>query len=344
MKLLLFTQAVDINDPTLSVYHRWVLEFAKHFEFITVICLKAGQYDLPSNVRVLSLGKESSRSRLKYIQNFYRYIFREKKIYDTVFIHMNQEYVLLGGIFWKMMGKRIYMWRNHHAGSIFTDIAAAFCAKIFCTSKFSYTAKYKKTAIMPVGIDTDFFVKRPEITKIPRSILFLSRMAPVKKPHIFIKALVLLKKKGVSFRASFFGDPLPSDEQYYNSLKEMMAREGLIESVRFYPGVPNDQTVEIFNEHEIFVNFSSSGMYDKTIFEAMACETMILATNKNLTGLIPEFFTAVEDDAENIAMKLEKLLAFSLNEKTKWGGELRRVAVEHHSLRELGNKLATLVS
>ncbi|MEK7596631.1 MAG: glycosyltransferase family 4 protein [Patescibacteria group bacterium] len=344
MRLLFFTQALDTDDPILSVYARWVSEFSRHFEFITVVCLKVGEYSLPKNIRAFSLGKESGESRLKYIWNFYYFIFKERKGDDAVFVHMNQEYILLGGLFWKMMGKKIYMWRNHHAGSIFTDIAVAFCTKVFCTSKFSYTAKYKKTAIMPVGIDTGFFVKKPEIAKIPRSILFLSRMAPVKKPHIFIRALALLKNRGISFRASFFGDPLSADERYYNSLKEMVALEGLVELVRFYPGVSNDQTVEIFNEHEIFVNLSPSGMYDKTIFEAMACETMILATNKNLTGLIPESFTAMEDDAENIAMKLEKLLAFSSDEKTKWGSELRRVAVEHHSLRELGNKLATLVS
>ncbi len=342
MKLLFFTQAMDTNDPILSVYHSWVLEFSKHFEFITVICLKAGAYDVPKNVRVLSLGKESGRSRIKYIARFYGYIFSQK--YDAVFVHMNQEYVLLGGLFWKMAGKKVFMWRNHHAGSLLTDIAAAFCAKVFCTSRFSYTAKYKKTVIMPVGINTDFFVKKPEAVKIPHSILFLSRMAPAKKPHIFIKSMALLKKHGVKFKASIFGDPLPADEKYYDSLKEMIAGEDLVESVHLYPGVPNDRTVEIFNDYEIFVNLSSSGMYDKTIFEAMACETLTLATNKNLEGLVPESFIAVEDNAENIADKLERLLSFSPDEKTYWGRELRRVTAEHHSMRELGNEITVAIS
>jgi len=102
--------------------------------------------------------------------------------------------------------------------------------------------------------------------------------------------------------------------------------------------------VRAYNSHEIFVNLSSSGMYDKTIFEAMACETLILATNKNLEGLVPESFIAKEDDVENIAFKLEKLLVLSLDEKVKWGRELCRVTNEHHSLRELGNKLVALVS
>lgn len=342
MRLLLFTQALDTNDPILSVYHQWIAEFAKHFEFITVICLKKGAYNLPGNVRVLSLGKEEDKNRLGYMVRFYKYIFIEK--YDSVFIHMNQEYILLGGIFWKILGKKIYMWRNHHAGSVLTDIAVAFCTRVFSTSKFSYTAKYRKTIIMPVGVDTDFFVRKQEIIKIPHSILFLSRIAPVKKPHIFIEALKLLRARGINFKANIYGDSLDRDREYHGDLKKKVKEAGLSDSVVFYDGIPNSETVRAYNSHEIFVNLSSSGMYDKTIFEAMACETLTLATNKNLEELVPQSFIAQEDDAENIALQLEKLLAFPLIEKMTWGTELRRIAVGRHSLRELGNKLATLVS
>ena len=58
MKLLIITQTVDINDQILGFFHRWVEEFAKHCEQITVICLEKGIHDLPQNVRVFSLGKE----------------------------------------------------------------------------------------------------------------------------------------------------------------------------------------------------------------------------------------------------------------------------------------------
>ena len=342
MKLLLFTQALDTNDPVLSVYHRWVAEFAARFEFVTVICLKKGSYNLPANVKVLSLGKEDGAGRLIYIARFYKYIFCEK--YDSVFAHMNQEYILLGGIFWKLMGKNIYMWRNHHAGNIFTHIAAAFCTKIFCTSKFSYTAKFRNAILMPVGVDTDRFVRLSGISKIPRSILFLARIAIVKKPHVLIEALKLLKSRNVDFVANIYGDSLVKDRGYHDGLREMVIDRGLADRVSFSEGVPNEETIETYNSHEIFVNLSSSGMYDKTIFESMACETLVLATNKNLVGLIPSSFIAEEDDVGDIALKLEKLLALSMEEKTEKGKELHRVALEKHSLRELGNKLAILVS
>jgi len=74
MKLLIVTQKVDKNDDILGFFHGWIAEFAKHCEKITVIALGVGEYDLPRNVEVLSLGKEGGKSRLKYILNFYKYM------------------------------------------------------------------------------------------------------------------------------------------------------------------------------------------------------------------------------------------------------------------------------
>ena len=111
MKLLIITQKVDRDDPILGFFHRWIEEFAKHCENIIVICLEKGEYNLPKNVQVLSLGKEERESRLAYIKRFYSYIWHKRKEYDSVFVHMNQEYVLLGGFFWKAMRKRVILWR-----------------------------------------------------------------------------------------------------------------------------------------------------------------------------------------------------------------------------------------
>ncbi len=343
MKLLMFTQALDRNDPVLSVYHRWVLELAKRFESIVVICLKKGEYALPQNVRVLSLGKETGESRIKYVWNFYRYIITERKNYDAVFVHMNQEYVLLGGIFWKLFGKNVGMWRNHHAGNILTDIAAVFCDKVFCTSKFSYTARYKKTELMPVGIDTDIFKRLPEVAKAKDSILFLARIAPVKKPHVLVEALGILSKTYAPFTASIYGDPLPKDMTYYEELKSKAEELGLSKSLSFFGGVPNSETVRVYNSHEIFVNLSSSGMYDKTIFEAMACETLTVASNKNLIGLVSDDYIFEEDNAADLAIKLEKLLRLKAEGEAR-GKELRDIVAKYHSLQGLGHKLYTALS
>ena len=109
MKLLICNEATDLNYPSLGFFFGWIAEFAKHCEQVTVISLGVGEYDLPGNVKVLSLGKEEGRNRGKYVYRFYKYIFSERHNYDAVFVHMNPIYVLLGGVFWKILNKKIAM-------------------------------------------------------------------------------------------------------------------------------------------------------------------------------------------------------------------------------------------
>ncbi len=61
MKLLILTQKVDKNDDILGFFHGWIAEFARYCEKVTVVALEVHEYDLPRNVKVLSLGKEKSK-------------------------------------------------------------------------------------------------------------------------------------------------------------------------------------------------------------------------------------------------------------------------------------------
>jgi glycosyltransferase involved in cell wall biosynthesis len=340
MKLLIFAQRVDLDDPVLSFFHRWIIELAKHFEMVTVICLFEGAHDLPANVKVHSLGKESGSSRSKYLFRFFKYIFIFRKEYDAVFIHQNQEYAILGGIFWKFMGMKAYMWRNHYAGSLLTDLAAAFCTRVFCTSKFSFTAKYRKTVLMPVGIDMETFSPEVGVGRRENSVLSLGRIAPSKKLDQFIEALGILNKEKIDFNASIVGDALPGDAAYHESLKSKANVLGIEDRVSFKPGVSNDKTPSIYSAHGIFVNLSPSGMFDKTIFEAMACGTLAISCNKDLIDKIDLDYLFKEDDVNDLASKVGNLLALSSDERNARGEFLRRFVEENHGLARLGSRLA----
>lgn len=332
MKLLIITQAVDTEDPVLGFFVRWIAEFAKHAEHIEVICLREGKHTLPEQVRVHSLGKERGVSRARYLFNFYRYIWQLRHRYDVVFVHMNQEYVLLGGLLWKVLGTRIHMWRNHYAGSLLTSAAVALCTKVFCTSKHSYTATYAKTTLMPVGVDTERFTAgEPDLRK-PNSILFLARMSPSKRPDMLIDALLELKRDGIPFTASFVGSPVPKDEIFYEHLKEKVRAHSLESHISFIPAVAHDQTINLYRAHEIFVNTSPSGMLDKTIFEAAACGCAVLTSSDDVRELAGEdlYVTSSTELAARLRTLLttEATLSFSL-----------KVLVESNSLVTLARKL-----
>lgn len=341
-RLLILTQVMDRQDPSLSFFHRWVEELAPRFAQIQVVCLWEGEHDLPKNVRVFSLGKEGGRSRLKYVLRFFRYIWTLRNEYDAVFVHMNQEYVLLAGPLWRLLGKRLYMWRNYHTGDLGTDCSALWCTKVFCTSKHSYTARYRKTTLMPVGVDTSRFFPEERVVRESRSILFLARMAPAKRQDVFVEALGILIQKGISFVASIYGSALPEDERYYESLKQRVGELGLHGRVRFYPGVPNEETPDVYRAHELSVNCSPSGMFDKTLFEAAACGTLTVASSKDFAQEVDARLSFPDGDAEALAERLATLLSLMPAERGELAAELTGVA-ERNSLRTLAERLAQAI-
>ncbi len=322
MKLLIITQKVDINDPVLGFFHRWLLEFAKHCEKLTVICLGAGEHDLPDNVEVLSLGKpthgwpapvgEKIQGKLAALFNFYRYLFRLRRDYDAVFVHMNQEYVLLAGWYWRLIGKKILLWRNHPQGGFLTRVAIRFSHRVFCTSSRSFTARFAKTKLMPAGIDTDIFRSDSGAPKTPQSILCLGRVSPIKRVHLLIKALAILRKEGIEFKASIIGGPAnPEDEEYARQLRKKVSEENLSEKIIFQDAVKNYEAPAIYNAHEIYANLTPTGSFDKTILEAMVCGLKIFATNDSFGEEVAgeNGFIISADEAGSVATGLRTLLS-----------------------------------
>lgn len=336
MKLLVVTQVLDEEDPVLGFFCRWVTELADRAESIVVVCLKEGKHTLPENVAVHSLGKEEgAQPAFVYAVRFKYLAWKLRRQYDRVLVHMNQEYLLIAGPMWKVLGKPVYLWRNHYAGSFLTDVAAAFAKNVFCTSRHSYTAKYRKTMLMPVGVDLENF-PMGTIERQPRSILFLARIAPSKRADMFIDALGRLIGRGISFIASVYGSPLPEDERYYESIKARAEDAGLHSRVAFHPGVTHRETAALYQSHEIFVNCSPSGMFDKTLFEAAASGCLVIAASDDFRTLAGQSAYAADD--ELLAKVLEKKLALSAEEKEMRRKELRELA-EDHSLPALADAL-----
>lgn len=283
MKLLIITQVVDSTHPILGFFHRWIEEMAKHTEHVHVICLEAGVHSLPPNVTVHSLGKEKGHNRLAYVVRFYSYIWRLRREYDTVFVHMNEEYVILGGKLWKLLGKKILFWRNHYAGSIRTHLAAFFCDRIFYTSHNSYTSRFKRAERMPIGIDATVFSER-EGERTNDSLLYVGRIAPSKNIDLITKALPDIVERKPSTTLTIVG-PV-GDVAYQAELERMVSEKAL--PVTFVGPVSWEDLPAFYSRHELCINMSPPGMFDKVIGEALLCGCDILTTNQDLKEILRE--------------------------------------------------------
>ncbi|RJQ34460.1 glycosyltransferase [Candidatus Parcubacteria bacterium] len=339
MRLLITTQAVDQDDPVLGFFVHWITEIAQHVEAVEVICLKEGLHTLPMNVRVHSLGKEERRSRITYVFRFFRYMYRLRRDYDAVFVHMNSEYVVLGGLWWRLWNKRIYLWRNHWSGGLKTMIAIWFSTNVFCTSKHSYTAQFKKTKIMPIGVDIAAFGATGDVARTPHSILFLARLDESKRPDLFVEALERLHERGVAFTASIVGNPTDPSSAYAHALRNRAATLSLEGVLTLKPGVSYREVPKVFAAHDIFVNLSRSGMYDKTLVEAAAAGCLVLASSDDYAAEVDQRLVFADGDLDDLTKKLEALLSLPETDRAALRTLLDAFA-RKHSLPEMANRLA----
>lgn len=314
MRLLIVTQAVDTEDPVLGFFVRWIAEFAKHVEQVEVICLKEGKHALPSNVRVHSLGKEQGISRIGYIINFYRYIWRLRGEYDTVFVHMNPEYVVLGGLFWRAWGKRVALWYTHKQVDLKLRVAEMLVHDIFTASKASFRLKSAKLHVMGHGIDTDFFSPDKSVSR-GTAVLSLGRLSPTKRNDLIVRAA-----------AEFPNDVWIAGEGPERQKLEKLARElSLAPRVHFLGAQTQEGARGAYRTAGVFAHASETGSLDKVVLEALACGLPVVTTAASLADLP---VTIVLPTPQAMA---EGVRAISHTD----GDRLAAFVREHHSLPRL---------
>jgi glycosyltransferase involved in cell wall biosynthesis len=300
-KILIFTQVLDHNHPALGFFLDWIREFAKHCEQITVICLYKGEYDLPENVRVLSLGKEGNNfqfsifnfqliSKFKYLINFYKFIWRERKNYDKVFIHMNQIYVILGGWCWRLFGKRIGLWYTHGKVSLSLRMAEKITNIIFTASKESCRLDSGKIRIVGHGIDLNKFKYWERKPGDVFKIITVGRISPVKDLETIINAYEILEKKTENVSLEFIGGAgLPEHQEYLNEMRELVKKKGLNDKIIFAGPVPVEKIPEYLYNSDLFVSASRTGSLDKVVIEAMATGLPVISSNEAFRGVLEVF-------------------------------------------------------
>ena len=340
MRLLFITQKIDRYDDVLGFVHGWLNHLSKVFENIYVVCLEKGKVDLPNNVEVFSLGKEGGRSRIKYMWRFFKYIFSLRNKYNGVFVHMNPEYVILGAIFWRLWNKKIVLWYNHTYGTWRAKAGMALAHTVCHTSQYSFTSGIRKSRIMPTGIDTERFRPRDDSERIENSILYLGRISPVKDMGTLLDAAVILDKENFNFVLDVYGEAFPRDEEYFKDMKDKAGTLVKKGKVKFCGAVSNIDAPKIFSTHEVSVNLTPAGNFDKTVFETMACGSLPMASSKAFEYILPPEYRFKEKDPRDLADKIKNILNFGNEAKRSRGDKFRQFVVEKHSM----NKLVSLIS
>lgn len=310
MKLLILTQTVDRDDPILGFFCRWIEEFSKRCEKVTVICLKRGRYEFPDNVKVLSLGKENGTNRIKYVWNFFKYLRRERHNYSAVFVHMNPIYLVLAGWWWKLTGKRISLWYTHRQVDLKLRIAEKFSDRIFTASKDSFRLSSQKVKIVGHGIPLDLFAKPHDHSRDDSKFRLISvgRITPIKNLDILIRASAILRHKITNLEVLIVGEPVhPGDQEYLEKLQRIVQQEQLEPIVHFVGSVPNERVREYYWKSDISVNLCPTGGVDKAVLESMASGLPVFVSNRGFQdylGRYQENLMFLDRDPNDLADKI----------------------------------------
>lgn len=347
MKLLIITQKVDSADGLLGFFHDWLKEFAEVFSEVTVICLFEGQHDLPGNVRVLSLGKEKDVGRISYLFNFYYYLWRERKNYDAVFVHMNAEYVILGGWWWRLTGKKIGLWYTHKAVTWKLRLAELLSEVIFTASPESFQLASAKLMVVGHGIDTGKFSLKNPILAEPEQFRLVSvgRISEIKNLLLLIKAIDLLVHKfGLdNLTVSLIGEP-PNGRgrEYAAVLKEEIKNLHLEKYIDWVGNIPNRDLPAYYQQADLSVNLCPTGGLDKAVLESLACGVPALVYNKTFRKIFGDYqmqLIVSQVDPEEVAEKIRQLLIMKVEDKDKLSRNLRQIVVSNFSVQGLIGKI-----
>jgi glycosyltransferase involved in cell wall biosynthesis len=332
MKLLIITQKVNKDDQVLGFFHRWIIEFSKNVESVKVICLEKGSFDLPKNVEVFSLGKENGAGKIKRVFNFYKYIFKLRNDYDVVFVHMNQIYVLLGGLVWRILRKKISLWYAHGAVSKTLKIAEKLTNIIFTSTPAGFVLRSKKMKVVGQGIDTNLF-KPCDNNKNKNRIITVGRISEVKN----IEKIVSLVSGLEDFNLDIVGAPIRNrDFDYAQKIYLGVKEKKLSDKIIFSGPITQDELPEKYNEANIFINLSKTGSLDKAILEAMSCGLHVVTTNvaaKNLTGATYLSSYEIESNKSILADKIKEVSKLGLNNNA------RDFVVANHGISSLIKKI-----
>jgi glycosyltransferase involved in cell wall biosynthesis len=256
MKLLICTQTVDKNDPVLGFFVRWIEEFKKNCE-----------------VEVVSLKDLGRGGKLMRAWRLLRLVSSLK--YDAVFVHMNPEYVLAAGWYWRLRGTKIALWYTHKNVDLKLRIAEKFVDIIFTASKESFRLPSKKIHVMGHGIDTDFFTPDPNIQR-EEWWLSAGRLSKSKRHD---KAIQMAHDAGKELRIAGDGPEDSNLRQYANSLGG---------HVQFLGGMTQAQLRDVYRRAALLIHTSETGSLDKVVLEALACGLPVKTSDPALKSLEKE--------------------------------------------------------
>jgi glycosyltransferase involved in cell wall biosynthesis len=161
---------------------------------------------------------------------------------------------------------------------------------------------------------------------------------------MIIEALQKLDERGVNYVTDIYGDPTDRDHGYYEKIRTLAAPLEKKGKIVFHQAVPNRDTPAIYSAHDIFINATPQGSFDKTVLEAAACGVIPVVCNESFADIFSKELFFKEGDARDLAMTLGLITTFSQKQREEIGKKLHERVAEKHGLHQLIAMIADVLT
>ncbi len=350
MRLLLFNLMTDESDPVLGFACGWIRALAARCEFVDVITMYRGAYQLPANVRVYSAGRERGWSKARRLARFYRHLLPllAARRYEACFAHMMPLFAGLAGPLLRARGIPTVLWYTHRQRSAQLRLGMAMSRRVVSADASSFPYATEKLRVIGHGIDSEFYAPPPPGEGWAGDggeplVVQVARLAAIKHQATTIEAAA-----GSEARLALIGGAQPgAPRAYERRLRDLIRRLGLEERCQLLGDLPAAEVRDWYRRAAVAVNTSPVGLFDKAALESMACGRPTVVCNPAFAPLLGEYRDLLlaegPEDIAGLRERLLRLFALTAAERAEIGGRLRENVAREHSLPRLIERLLAVL-
>jgi glycosyltransferase involved in cell wall biosynthesis len=347
LRLLMTSQAIDLDHPILAFSHSWAAELAGLVDKLYLVTLQLGRHSLPSNVEVFSLGKETGRGRLGRFLAFNQAVaplaLRGK--IDGIFVQQTEINAILAAPYAKLCGIPLVIFKAHGRSlRPSLRIATRLVDAALTSEATAFPIDTPKKVVTGQGIDVDWFAPEATVppTKEIRHVTSVGRYSPIKGYEVFIEAARILvhEKRRKDIRFSIYA--APDDPAYRTKLETLVQASDLADFFTLRPPLTYSAMRDLYLESDVLVHPSNTESLDKVVLEAMACGRPVITSTspyRSVLGRYTDGLMFQKNRADELAGKIERLLALPAHEYRALGAALRQIVMQGHSLNRLADQI-----
>lgn len=239
---------------------------------------------------------------------------------------------------WKMIKKRMAL-------HLYSKKIANNSSCMIATSKqeaeaLRYYGITSPIAIIPNGIDITGFPNKVE-KKIhsKKTVLFLSRINPIKGIEYLVEAWSLLPKELTEeWELHIVGNSDPLD--YVETIKKKVAKKDLQDNVKILGALTCGDKIDKYLSSDLFILPTLNENFGNVVAEALMCELPVITTkNAPWSGLL-EYKCGwwVDLSVENLLKTLEEAMSLDENTLRQMGQRGRKFIIDNYSLDKVALK------